>query len=397
MGKDGIMATKKRKNGEGSWGEKTIKGIKYKRFRSPEGKDFYGKTEKEVKRKYEIWKNSTNINLDLNNEKVTVYDFAKEIWLPYKKKHIKGTTYDGYEYFVEDILGKDYGFDFGNIQLANITEETTQKYIDSWADFLPKSSIKKNKSLLSQILKLAKKKNMIADNYVSEVAIPTEENIKKKTRPPVFLSTEDIILLEREAEKRFSNNVLIYGNNAKIIIFLIHTGLRFGELTALKWKNVDLKNKSIFVIDNMPIKKNRDDKIDKKYVLDYTSTKRKSSERHVPLSDKAIEILEYFKEVYRHNDEDNVFKTRDGNFVSRRNVDRTLKAMLKSSGCKIQNASPHDLRHTFGSELIKNGIDIKVVSELLGHKDIQTTYNIYIHVLSEQKVNAIDIFNNRKS
>lgn len=67
--------------------------------------------------------------------------------------------------------------------------------------------------------------------------------------------------------------------------------------------------------------------------------------------------------------------------------------MLKAAKCEVQEASPHDLRHSFGSELIKNGIDIKIVSELMGHKDVQTTYNIYIHILKEQKVDAVSIFN----
>lgn len=88
-----------------------------------------------------------------------------------------------------------------------------------------------------------------------------------------------------------------------------------------------------------------------------------------------------------------MFHTKTGKQIQRRNVNRTLFNMLKSSGCECQNASPHDLRHTFGSELIRNGIDVKVVSELLGHKDIQTTYNIYIHILQSQKVDAIQVFN----
>lgn len=52
----------------------------------------------------------------------------------------------------------------------------------------------------------------------------------------------------------------------------------------------------------------------------------------------------------------------------------------------LDKLTPHELRHTFGSLLIKKGVDIKVVSKLLGHKDISVTYNIYIHVLQEQEI-----------
>lgn len=146
-------------------------------------------------------------------------------------------------------------------------------------------------------------------------------------------------------------------------------------------------------MENSPVIKNRDKDATTKYKIDQTSTKRKSSERHIPLSNKAIDILEYFRSKYPHENDDYVFVSENGTPANRRNVSRCLSGMPKSANCEIRDASPHDLRHSFGSELIKNGIDIKVVSELMGHKDIQTTYNIYIHILKEQKVDAIDIFN----
>ena len=88
-----------------------------------------------------------------------------------------------------------------------------------------------------------------------------------------------------------------------------------------------------------------------------------------------------------------VFVSEKGTPVNRRNVNRTLKSMLKKAECEVRDASVHDLRHSFGSELIKKGSDIKVVSTLLGHADISTTYNIYIHVLDEQCVDAVNVLN----
>lgn len=193
--------------------------------------------------------------------------------------------------------------------------------------------------------------------------------------------------------KTFRNGVPIYGNNAKMVIFLLHTGLRFGELTALKWKNVHLNDNKIFITENIPIIKNRDKSLHKSYVLDNTTTKRKNSERYVPLSNKAHAIIQYFYDNYGHKDDDLVFVSEKNTPANRRNVNRTLKGMLVSAGCKIQNASVHDLRHSFGSELIKQNVDIKVVSKLMGHADITTTYNVYIHILDEQCCSAVDIFN----
>ena len=62
---------------------------------------------------------------------------------------------------------------------------------------------------------------------------------------------------------------------------------------------------------------------------------------------------------------------------------------MMRAGCSIPTCTPHELRHSFGSALIKKGVDIKVVSKLLGHKDVTITYNIYIHILEEQEIEAV--------
>ena len=79
--------------------------------------------------------------------------------------------------------------------------------------------------------------------------------------------------------------------------------------------------------------------------------------------------------------------------MSRQNISRTLNKMMVRANCTVKSCTPHELRHSFGSLLLKKGVDIKVVSTLLGHKDISVTYNVYIHILEEQKVEAIDLIN----
>lgn len=383
----------KRRNGEGSWGIKMINGITYKRYRSPEGKDFYGKTEKEAKLKYQKWQEE---HKELPTEQKTLDDVALE-WLQSKKKKVKNTTYDGYEYFVNQVLKYDHGYTINTMQIHTITPDHIQNYIDNWADWLPMSSIHKNKSLLNQIFNYAKRKKYITESPVTdEIKLPIEEQVTKQTKKHIFLTTDDRHKLEQLAfQKMKYREGDWYGNNAKVIVFLLHTGLRFGEVTGLRWKNVDLENKNIFIIDNSPIIKNRS-KTGPVYTLDKTTPKRKSSQRHVSLSDMACKILMYFYERYPHEDDDLVFVSKTGTPLNRRNVNRTLIILLNAADCSVKEASVHDLRHSFGSELILHGVDIKVVSELMGHKDIQTTYNIYIHILPEQKSNAIQIFNTQK-
>lgn len=382
----------KRRNGEGSWGTKKINGITYKRFRSPEGKDFYGKTEKAAKLKYMKWKDEDK---ELPKEQKTLDDVAEE-WLKSKKKQVKNTTYDGYEYFVQNVLKYDKGYTINTMQMHTITDDHVQSYIDNWADWLPMNSIRKNKALLNQIFNFAKRKKYILSNPLEEVKLPIEEQVTKKTREPIFLTTEDRKKLENFADMKMKTKEYYkYGNNSKVIVFLLHTGLRISELIALKWKNVNLKDRTIFITENAPEIKNRN-KSGNKYILDHTTPKRKSSQRYVPLSDIAYDIIMFFHDNYPHSDNDLVFVSTVGTPIQRRNVNRTLANLLEIGDCSNKAATAHDLRHSFGSELIRNGVDIKVVSELMGHKDIQTTYNIYIHIIPEQKSNAISIFNNDK-
>lgn len=122
----------KRRHGEGCWDSISVNGITYKRFRI-DGQSFTGKTEKACKAKYLKWKNGQKTNL--TDKKTTVKQVALE-WLDSKKKHIKSSTYDGYEYFVTDILGKnnDASSDLGSAQILNVTNKQIQQYVDGWAD-----------------------------------------------------------------------------------------------------------------------------------------------------------------------------------------------------------------------------------------------------------------------
>lgn len=84
------------------------------------------------------------------------------------------------------------------------------------------------------MFKYAKKNDIISDNPVEEIKIPIDDNIAIKTKEHVFIATEDRLRLKAEESRVWSNKKRVYGNNAKMVIFLLHTGLRFGELTALK-------------------------------------------------------------------------------------------------------------------------------------------------------------------
>lgn len=187
--------------------------------------------------------------------------------------------------------------------------------------------------------------------------------------------------------QKYDNGRYIYKYGYAIIL-LLYTGLRVGELLALKWGSVDFDKKTLTIKGNVVQVKSRDDEATSNYIMvEQTTTKTKSGMRVIPLSKSAIEALNYFKEI--NSDHAYIVSASADKPLSPRNLDRTFRSILTNAG--ITNIyGVHSLRHTFASMLFRKGVDVKTVSELLGHADTGVTYNIYIHLIQEQKVKAIE-------
>lgn len=123
------------------------------------------------------------------------------------------------------------------------------------------------------------------------------------------------------------------------------------------------------------------------------TTKTKKSSRYIKLNETALEYLykvKEYKEVHKI-DTDYILYADNGNKVSARNLQRTLDLVLKKAD--VPHCGLHILRHTFGSTLIRHGVDVSVVSKLMGHSSITITYNKYIHILEEQETRAVELLN----
>jgi len=166
-------------------------------------------------------------------------------------------------------------------------------------------------------------------------------------------------------------------------------------LLALTWDDLDFDEKTINVNKNAVIVKIEDEDASHYKLINQESTKTKSGNRIIPMSDTALNA---FKELYEINgDKKYVMSTKTGQQVTPRNINRMFHSILKETGIaksEEENCGVHTLRHTFASMLFRNGCDIKVVSELLGHSDTKITENIYIHIIQKQKVKAIENIDN---
>lgn len=374
----------KRKNGEGTWGKKTINGYSY-HFYKIDGKYYYGKTIKEVKEKLKNHINNSGVD-----SRTTFGEYAEK-WLLSKKTSLEPRTYDSYESIVKaNIQGfKDYNI--ANIQLHNLSSEKFQKYLDALSNKYAHSTIQKIWAVIKSCVKYGELNKDLPLNTTATVNMPKESACAVAKKEIPFLNQEDLDQLYNALDATYYNGTKVYGNNARAIILIAYTGCRISEIIALKWKNYDKQAQTIRIEESASIVKDRDN--DGKYKSYDKEPKTKDSNRIIPLPPRAIEMIEWFMEHDKSTkDNDYICQSEDGTKLISRNISRTLESMVKR--CGLKDITPHGLRHTYGYILLMNGIDIKIVSKLLGHSDITTTYNIYIGVMEEDKSAAITkVFN----
>lgn len=152
----------------------------------------------------------------------------------------------------------------------------------------------------------------------------------------------------------------------------MNTGMRIGEICTLKWKNVDLEKRILYVkatLQRIYDRENRTTKV----IID--TPKTQSSVRNIPISNKLYEILEPVKSKYQ--DEDFFLTGSENTFIEPRRLQYIFKELLKNSRVKMYKF--HILRHTFATECIEVGMDVKSLSEILGHSSVDITLNRYVH------------------
>lgn len=384
---------KRRKNGEGSYGQKVMRGKTYKYYRYPNGKYIYALTAKELENKMRVYKESleqVNVEIDNTRNLATFIELSEE-WLPTTRRKLSDGVYDDYENIIRVRIKNYKAYDIANKQIKSLTPTMFTNYFFSLGEKYSKGSITKTWAIIRQILRYGKEEGYINKDFrIEKIELPSEDKVEVKQKDVLFIDKEDMERLYKECMKEDK-----YGDISKLIAFIMYSGLRINEATGLNWKNVDnnlsqitIKQSSKRIIerdaDGNPIK-NEDGTNKHKSII--KTPKTESGVRTVPLPKRAREILQYFKDK-RVNDI--VFITSNNTRFSSSNARKTLARILANSNCVCKDYTLHSLRHGYGSILISEGVDIKIVSKLLGHKKISTTYDIYIGVLKKDEISAIN-------
>ncbi|MBP3361868.1 MAG: tyrosine-type recombinase/integrase [Clostridia bacterium] len=164
------------------------------------------------------------------------------------------------------------------------------------------------------------------------------------------------------------------------ILICLYTGIRIGEICALKFEDISMADKIIHIRKTMQRVQNfSENKAEKTNVI-ITSPKSKNSVRDIPLPDFIIQII---KGQVLYNPSAFLLSGDSLRFIEPRTLENRFKSC--TSMCGIENVNFHMLRHTFATRCIELGFDIKSLSEILGHSSVNITLNRYVHSSMEQK------------
>lgn len=346
----------------------------------------YGATPTEVRRKAKELIAET-ARYDISNvKKMTVSTYMTHWLEEVKKPDLKPSSYDR----VEQSLKYQIFPAIGHIQINSLTSNDVQKMINTIINEKSHSTAKKAYNNLNACMELGVQRGEILKNPVKGVKLPSS---KVKERKEITAYTpEEIAAIVEEAKSTYKNGTPVY-RYGYLIILILNTGMREGEPLYLKWKDVDLEKRHIYINGNVVEVKNREENAESKYVLlEQDTPKTDKSTRYIPLNDNAVDALENLRKIIK--DKDRVIATKNHTITSPRKVYKTMECILKKCGITDKENLVHALRHTFATTLIRNGVDIKAVSEILGHEDVSTTLNTYHHVVEQQKHSAVMTLNN---
>lgn len=327
--------------------------------------------------------NESGCEMDINSASITVEEYIKNWLYNVKANTLKPSSFDR----KEEVINYQVIPYIGGISIYSLTSDNIQYMVNELKKSYSYSTIKKAYECINACLKYAVKRRDLPYNVAEGVTIP--KNTQRSNSDIRFFTEDEIRLILKESVRCCKNGNRAY-RIGEIFIFLLNTGLRIGEALALEWQNIDFEKKLATIRSNVVYVKDRTDNQKSYRCIKQSTTKTKNGSRIIPLNSEAIRALISLKGI--NGNTPYIFATKNGKRIHPRNVDRTFRGILHQ--CNIPCTGVHSLRHTFASRLFAKGVDVKTVSELLGHSDIGITYDTYIHLIQEQRAAAVSAIEN---
>lgn len=332
---------------------------------------------------------TSNLNLRLND----LYN----IWIAVKKG-LKPNTFNNYKYMYEHFVKES----LGKYKVRTLRKTDIKRFYNQLIDDggLKISTVGTIHLVIHQILQLAVDDDILRKN-ISDNGL---EDLKKirglhcTKRKALTVDQQNLFL-------NFVKTSPKYRHWYPTFAIMLGSGLRVGELTGLRWKDVDFKNNVINVTHTLVFyersKSNRTG-------FGINTPKTKAGYRSIPMiksvRDAFLEQKEYLRKSNLKSTDiidgfhDFIFINRFGHVQHQGTLNKAIKRIIRDANFDaleknpsinnadlLPNFSCHTLRHTFTTRLIESGMNVKVIQEALGHSDIQTTLNIYADVTKELK------------
>ncbi len=299
---------------------------------------------------------------NIMNNQLTLTDFI-DAWLElFKKNALKVASY-GRLLTSRKALER---YPIAHMKICDISFFDIQRYInDLVEDGYSLNNIKKQVLIVTAPLRQAAAMKVLSADPCVGIQMPAEAKVKKKTK--------EVIAYTKEEQDKLWKFISLAPDNVGYlaVAFEIETGLRSGELLALKWADVNIKQCKMRIHATI---------INPQYtnLASYQdSAKSKSSNRTIPLTPKAIAIL---KRLQEKRTTEWVFE-KYGDRLSYQQLTYQTKKLCRES--KVKYHGEHVFRHTFATNCYYKGIDVKILSRLMGHSSVQVTYNIYINLYGD--------------
>jgi len=360
---------------DGRWEGRVLKG------RSELGKSiyasFYGASYAEVKAKIASAVLSGSETNKSKDEPVKIRNpFSKvlDVWLKTKRVSLKESSYAKYYSIANNHIKPA----LGKYPASSIDNETLNFFVSK----LMKSGNRKTQGPLSpktirDILSIVKAALKFAPETKTDINIELPRETQKDMR---VLSKEEQMALEGYLSSDM--------NEEKLGVFLcLYTGLRLGEVCALKWGDFNLQGQESAVTIRRTIQRVQalDSNEAAKTKIIETNPKSNRSLRTIPLPGF---ILEKLKQFQSSNPNAYLLTGKSKQFIEPRTYENKLKRFIAASG--IKDANFHATRHTFATRCVEVGFDPKTLSEILGHADIRMTLERYVHPTIELKRNNMN-------
>lgn len=310
----------------------------------------------------------------LKSKKILYKDWIYT-WLLEKKDYIKESTYANYSNNIfNHIIPK-----LGDYYLNELNHKVIQDF-------------------LLELSKNGRKDNTggLAEKTIKDITIIIKGSIKKGINEDKIKHIEltfnypkdnkenKLYVLTKREQIKITNYVLENVNSRNIgLLISVYSGIRIGELCALRWEDVDFKKNCLTInktIQRVYIK-DKDKNISKVII---TTPKTKNANREIPINKDFLEILKKVKSDKKH-----YILTGNEKYIEPRTYRKYFNKVLDE--LKIKHFNFHSLRHTFATNCISLGVDYKTVSELLGHANVNITLNLYVHPRYSQKKKCIDL------